>query len=63
MQLLKQEPSSYCEDTVIQLLCDQRTNEFEVHRVFDGVIETRRRFDNPEAALSAFRQERIEAFA
>lgn len=63
MQLLKQEAAAYCEDTVIQLLCDQRSNEFEVHRVFDGVIESRRRFDSPEASLSAFRQERTEAFA
>lgn len=63
MQLLKQESAPYCEDTVIQLLCDQRTNEFEVHRVFDGVIERRRRFDTPEAALSAFREERTEAVA
>lgn len=63
MQLLKQETSAYCEDTVVQLHCDQRTNEFEVHRVFDGVVECRHRFDTPEAALSAFREERTAAVA
>lgn len=45
------------EDTRVCLMQDTRDGDFEVHRVWDGTVEHRRRFDTPDAALSAFNEE------